>query len=135
VLHLPDRNLQDAGCRLAPEANDARAGEIAKEANSLPRDESQRALFLFLTEQWDRYDTLDFDRRLLYAIHETATPPLRQRIAEKLRLAGRTDFLTILAGRDYRARAAAMSTGEVDFLVQMLARNREWERLWKLAFH
>ena len=40
----------------------------------------------------------------------------------------------MIAGGDYRSRAAVMSPGEADFLVQMLAAHKEWAKLWTLAF-
>ena len=55
-------------------------------------------------------------------------------MTEKLRLAGRTDFLTILVGSDTRSRAAVMTPDETAFLVQMLTANKEWARLWALVF-
>jgi WD40 repeat protein len=42
--------------------------------------------------------------------------------------------LTVIAGGDYRSRAAVMTQGEADFLVQMLAAHKEWSKLWTLAF-
>lgn len=131
---LSDPLAREAVCHLFLEQNDEQARAIAVEAGYLPRDEGRRALFLFLTEQWERYEVLDFDRRLLTAAHEAAGPTLRGRITEKLRAAGRTDFLTVLAGHDFRSRAARMAPGEADFLVQMLTAHREWPRLWTLAF-
>ncbi|RMH37871.1 MAG: hypothetical protein D6690_01300, partial [Nitrospirae bacterium] len=47
-----------------------------------------RALFYFLTEQWEKYETLDLDRSLLRAIYQTADHALRQRIMEQARRAG-----------------------------------------------
>src|SRR5205823_2658947 len=44
------------------------------------------------------------------------------------------DFLTVLAGSDYRSRAGRMTPGEADVLVQLLTANREWAKLWALAF-
>jgi hypothetical protein len=59
---------------------------------------------------------------------------LRRRILLKLRAAGRTDFLTVVAGRDYVARAAEATYAELELLVQTLVSNGEWPILWKLVF-
>jgi hypothetical protein len=134
LRHLRSTDAQEAVCRLFLERDDPQARAAALEGGYLPHEEHQRALFLFLTEQWDRYQALDFDSRLLFAVHEAASADLRTRILEKLRTAGRTDFLTVLAGRDYRSRAGRMTAAEADVLVQMLASNREWDKLWSLLF-
>ncbi len=131
---LKKASAKEALCRLFIERGDPIAREIALASDYLPRDEYQRALFFFLTEQWERYEALDFDRRLLRTVYDSANTPLRQRIMEKLRAAGRTDFLTVVAGRDYRSRAAEITPVEADFLVQMLARNSEWAKVWALVF-
>jgi len=134
LRQLKNPEAKDEVCRLVVERDDPVARAAALEADYAPRDEHQRALFFFLTEQWERYEALDFDRRLLRAVYEAADAGLRQRITEKLRAAGRADFLTVIAGGDYRSRAAVMSPAEADFLVQMLAAHKEWAKLWTLAF-
>jgi hypothetical protein len=132
--HLENEDAQEAFCRLLVERDHPVAREAAIVAGYLPRDEQQRALFLFLTEQWERYDDLDFDRQLLRAAYAVAEGQLRDRVREKLRAAGRTDFLPIIAGADYRDRATEMTASERDVLLQTLAANHEWEILWRLAF-
>lgn len=134
LRQLKNPEAKDEVCRLVVERDDPAARAAALEAGYAPRDEHQRALFFFLTEQWERYEALDFDRRLLRAVYEAADAVQRQRVTEKLRAAGRADFLTVIAGGDYRSRAAVMSPGEADFLAQMLAAHKEWAKLWMLAF-
>jgi WD40 repeat protein len=125
---------REAVCQLFLEHDNLAARDAALAAGWLPEGAGDRALFLFLSEQWDRYDIFDFDRRLLAAIHESASPELKQRITEKLRTAGRPDFLSVLAGADYRARVSRMEPEEADFLVSLLIQHGEWSRLWNLVF-
>jgi len=134
LSELTDPAARDAVCQRFLDRNDDEARRAALEGGYLPRDPAKRALFLFLTEQWERYEALDFDRRLLATIHEAADAGLRQRITEKLRAAGRTDYLAVLAGQDFRSRAGRMSAAESEVLVRLLAGNREWDRLWPLVF-
>jgi HEAT repeat protein len=134
ALRQLEEKAKEALCRLLIEHYYPIAQEIALAAGYVPRDEYQRALFFFVTEQWERYEALDFDRRLLRTAYDTADAALRQRVMEKLRKAGRTDFLVVVAGGDYRSRAAEMTPREADFLVQMLAANGEWAKLWPLVF-
>jgi hypothetical protein len=134
LRQLEHPEAREAVCRAFLDQGDEHAGTAAVAAGYAPEDDGHRALFFFLTGQWERYEALDFDRRLLHAVHEGATPALRQRILDKVRAAGRADFLTILAGADYRSRAGRATPAEADVLVQMLAEHRDWPRLWGLAF-
>ncbi len=109
------------------------AKEIALANGYAPRAPETRSLFYFLTEQWPAYDALDFDQGMLRTIYEGSVPEMRQRIASRVQSAGRTDYLTILAGVDYRARAEKVNASEAALLIRVLAGNREYERLWRLA--
>lgn len=134
LTQLSHKEAKEALCRFVIEHENPTALEAALTTGYLPRDPTQRALFLFVTEQWEQYETLDFDHSLLSSAHRSASPELRRRIASKLRKAGRTDFLTVLAGTDYRSRAADMSLDETEILVQLFSDKQEWEKLWKLVF-
>ena len=124
---------QEALCQLVIHHDSEQARQAALDAGYLPEDPRQRALFYFITEQWESYQAIDFDRSVLRAVHEAAGPELRRRILERLRRAGRVDYLTVLAGADYRSRAADLSKEEADFLLRLLAENQEWDKVWSLA--
>lgn len=134
VLLLKDPEAQDEVCRIYLEQNDPIARQAAIQAGYLPIEAHQRALFFFLTDSWERYQALDFDRRLLRSAYGAARAELRQRINARIRASGRVDFLTVITGGDSRARIAAMSPDEVQFLVQMLIEKQAWEQLWKRVF-
>lgn len=125
---------QEAFCQYIIDHKNPIAQEIARSAGYLPRDVSQKALFLFLTEQWEHYESLDFDHTLLTVIFQTASPQLRRRLTTLIRKAGRTDFLKILVGQDYSSYAADMTPEETEVLVRVLSDKREWAKLWKLVF-
>lgn len=120
--------------RFAVEEENALALAICQECGYLPSLPEQRALYFFLTDRLEEYETLDFDQRLLNAVYETSGGELRQRILRKIQHAGRSDFLSILTGSDVRARAARMSAIESELLIRVLSKNRDWNRLWILAF-
>jgi len=134
LRNLGSKTAQQALCRLVIERDDPVARDAALAAGYVPQDEEQRALFFFLTEQWERYDLLDFDRQFLRAAYEEADDHLRRRVREKLRASGRADFLAVLAGQDYRASVLEMSPGELDLFLQTLIANQEWATLWDLVF-
>jgi len=70
----------------------------AIEAGYLPERQRDRAVFLYLTEQWGRYDEVDPDGELVYAayleMHHSADPRahnLTWRILDTARRNGRPD--------------------------------------------
>lgn len=145
LAHLKDQETIDALCVRVTDSIDSAdkntaegkidtlAKEIALANGYAPRAPETRALFYFLTEQWPAYDALDFDQGMLRTIYEASVPEMRQRIASRVQAAGRTDYLTILAGVDYRARAEKVNASEAALLIRVLDENREYERLWRLA--
>ncbi|WP_172797855.1 WD40 repeat domain-containing protein [Longilinea arvoryzae] len=132
------RNLQSpesraALCQSFIATGNTEAGQAAQDAGYLPSASEQRALFLFLTAQWQAYETLDFDQRILRALYETADANLRQRLRHTVQNAGRIDFLSILTGSSDRERAARMDSAEAGLVIQMLTRSQNWDRIWQLA--
>ena len=124
---------KDALCRAICEHDFPTAFDISLRSGYLPGDPAQRAQYLFMTEQWDAYEALDFDYSLLRTAHRLASANLRRRMAEKLRSTGRTEFLTVMAGADYYSRAGDMSETEIEVMVHMLSEQKEWGRLWKVT--
>jgi WD40 repeat protein len=130
-LTLPES--KSALCMLAVYQNDPAACQIALQAGYRPEKPEQRALFVFLAGLTDEYLSIDFDQRLMRTVYETSQPELRQRIASQVQRSGQTAFLTILAGIDFRNRAAYLTNDEVQLFVDLLINNQEWSRLWPLV--
>lgn len=134
ALHALQRvETRDALCLRFIHEGEPLACQVAVESGYAPNEPEQRALFYFLSEQWPAYDAIDFDQSLMRTLYETGATELRQRIAGRVQVAGKTPYLTILAGFDYRSRADTVNPAEADLLVRILIENAEWERLWRLA--
>lgn len=131
LRRLRDPRAQDAVCRRVIDGEGA-AREAALAAGYRPLTPERQALFLFLTGQWEAYDQLDFDRRLLRAAYEGAAEPLRKRIAGRARQEGRAELIEVIAGRDGR-RLGRMSADEWAATLDVLGRAGAWPRLWQLA--
>src|SRR5205823_14405375 len=71
----------------------AHGQEIARAAGYVFSTPEGRALHLFLTDQIEAYEALDFDHRLLRDAFASLPDRLRQRIVEKIRHSGRVDWL------------------------------------------
>jgi len=86
LLHLLDRKDQqgleiagDTLCKLFIYQDGAAAAHLAARNKFLPRHNCCAALFLFLSERWDEYQSIDFNQGLLSAAYETASPALRKK--------------------------------------------------------
>ncbi|MBI4657315.1 MAG: hypothetical protein HY735_00450 [Verrucomicrobia bacterium] len=133
LWQLRDPLAREALCRLVLQRDEPLAREAAVNAGYAPREPSQRALFYFLTEQWEAYEDLDFDRQLLARAYESGDRTLRCRVAEKGRRSGRTEWLTAVVGRRYDRRLSEMTGEEWEAAVTVLRENSRWEDLWQMA--
>ncbi len=133
LRELSDPRAQDAVCRLFIHQDMHLARDAALEGGYVPTDAVQQALFFFLTDQWERYDTLDFDRNLLRIAYAAADAALSRRLREQMRRSGHSDFLTAVAEEDLETRVKEMMESEAELLVQMLTGRHAWERLWELV--
>jgi len=105
------------------------ACEAAVAAQYAPGDPNQRALFYFITEQWEKYENLDFDQTLLKAEYEAADDPLKKRIGETAKRTGRVEWAEIIVGRQWEN----LTDEEWETTLTVLERNERWERIWQLA--
>lgn len=133
LQRLESMEAREALCRLVIEQENPLAQSAALAGGYLPCEEQPRALFLFMTEQWERYAAHDFDRRLMHQSYFAASKSLRLRIREKLRTVGRIDFLPIIAGESSEASTFQFDASESELLVQTLI-NRDWATLWSRVF-
>ncbi len=98
-----------------------------------PSDPAQQTLFLFLTDQWARFESLDFDRRLIIRAYTQAEPALRARILEQARYSGQISWLE-QAPRTRSTRWARDLTGDDwKMILRELVQTAQWDSLWRLA--
>jgi WD40 repeat protein len=124
---------QEALCHLVIEHDHPTAREIAIAAGYAPRETGQRALFYFLSEQWEKYEALDFDHSLLRAVYETADEQTRRRIMEKARRAGRVEWVMVATGGRMLRRLGEMTDAEWEAALAVLEGGKRWEEMWRLA--
>jgi len=144
-----DPTIRDGACQVIPNlqksetrqallqhliaAEHPLAQEKALQAGYLPDSPDNRALYLFLTGQWEQYESLDFDQRLLQTTFAASPDPLRKRIAQTVQRSGRVAYLKILTGFDQELRRGNITAQNAEVLFRILTANQEWEQLWKLA--
>jgi len=124
---------QEALCSLFLEYEDAQALKIVRRHGYLPSDPARRALYYFLTQQWERYEQLDADYRLLSLAYEHATPLIRRRLLNLSRYTGRVGWL----GEVRRGQAVRgirdLSDADWQSLIEYLTRSERWGDLWRIA--
>ncbi len=133
LTHLQNAAAQEELCRQVIEHDHSLARQAAIACGYAPREPQRRALFYILTEQWERYEQLDFDSSLLRTVYETVDAPKRAKIAALARQAGWAGFVDAVAGKQISRRLGALSEVEWDVIQTILTRNRRWEDLWWLA--
>jgi WD40 repeat protein len=128
-----NHSAQEALCRFVTHHHQPSTEREVLAAGYRPREESQRALFYFLTEQWEEYEALDFDHGLLRTVYEAANEQLRRRIAATARRAGRLEWVGIASGGRQGRRLASMTDVEWKAALIVLEENDRWEEFWRLA--
>jgi hypothetical protein len=124
---------REALCRRAMQPGATSARKVAVAAGYAPQAPGQRALFYFLTGQWEAYEALDFDQALLRAFYHTADEEMRRQIAAQARGLGRVEWVAVVTGGRRCLRLAAMSEAEWRVSADVLAARAAWPELWRLA--
>jgi WD40 repeat protein len=124
---------REALCRLVIHHDEPGARQIVSAAGYVPHEESNRALYYFLTEQWNAYESLDFDHRLLRQAYDAGDERLRSRVAAKARQAGRVEWVEMVAGGKQGRRLGVMTDAEWQIALTVLHSRKRWQELWRLA--
>ncbi len=133
AILLTNPEAKESICCLIIEQDHQVARQVAFTARYVPKDQIQKALFYFMTEQWDKYEGLDFDQTLLQKAHELANEQIRKRIAKNLRQAGRVEWLKVIAGGHQKKRLREMTNAEWETTLAVLNSGKQWDEMWRLA--
>lgn len=125
--------IQDTLCQLFLRYDDQSARDVTLSKNYLPLQVHSRAMFLFLTNQWEQYELLDFDGSLLTAAYETASPELRKRLLDFSRNSGRTDWVTRLSASTRLRWLNDLGDDDWRASIRSLADQKRYSDLWLLA--
>jgi WD40 repeat protein len=131
--HMDYPGVAEALCAAAIERGSKAASSLASNAGYAPKAPRDRALFLFLSEQWKEYEEFDFDMGLLKEAYEMAGDDLRRRIAAVATAAGRLELVELVSGSRRKRSMDEMTDGEWEKAISILRRRREWEKMWKIA--
>lgn len=133
LRQLTNLQAQEELCRWAIESDHIEARQAALEGGYAPKDPRRRALFFLLTEQWERYASLDFDTSLVRAVYETGDQGLRAKISQLARRSGWSGYLEASAGRRTARRLEGLTATEWEVILAVLGRHQRWQVAWQLA--
>jgi len=128
--NLEQEASREVLCQRLIDGADGLVREVVLRAAYEPRNPGQRAVFLLLTGQLERYHEVDFDRGLLRNEYTRAGEAERKRILQAIRESGRADILAAVVGKGGQV---AIEGEEARLAIDLLARNGEWSHLWRLA--
>lgn len=126
---------ETALCDLFIQYEDEKAKEITQHNHFSPQAPVQRALYLFLTGQWEAYNIQDFDGSMIRNGYETASSPLRKRILHQSRISGYTEWLASIQTKSNSRTKYLTDLSNADWVntVDQLISLEKYNDLWKLA--
>ena len=129
---LKTPQLQTEVCRLATEENNQTALEVATTYGYTPDTPEQSALFFYFTQQWDKYQNVDSDSRLLEEIYYNSSSQLQKRIDEHGQALKRLEWVWMRLGGKEGRRVKQISSADWEQLFQVVFQGQHWEVAWTL---
>lgn len=133
-LALEDnRHAMDAICQVALLYEDRSALALTQDHAWMPQNQTDKALFLFLTSKWVAYEAFDFNYTLLAAAFEQADPSMRQRILAHGRQSGHSEWLRASPHTTPVRPIHEMSPADWQFAIRSLLEKQSHAELSLLA--
>jgi WD40 repeat protein len=116
-------------CRLAIYFDDPAAREICQQQNLSPSAPSDKAIYYFLSAQWDQYETFDFTHQWLTEAYSSASPAIRQKILSQARASGQIEWLSRLSDSRPAVVLRELTPPDWERIVQTILHNPS-QLLW-----
>lgn len=117
-------------CRLVIEEQDETAQKIALAAAYAPSNPQTKAIYYFLTEQWEKYQTSDPKHSFLEKAYLEADELMQRRMGEIAQQAGRLEWVQVVVKGK---RLQEMTDREWQTTIEVLKTGKHWEQIWKLS--
>lgn len=136
LVELADQSgsvlARDLLCRLAILHDHAGARQLCAERNYLPTDTPSQAAFLFLTEQWDAHQQMDYSGQWLTAAYEAGDANLKQKILSQSRSSGKTEWLNNIPHTRTAINLNALTPRDWKIILEGLFVNQAQDTLMRL---
>ena len=120
--------LNDADHQIANQA--LKTGEHLKNRDS-------QVLFYFLSEQWDKYERIDFDQTVLTTIFEFESDWLKtqitDKITDKIKQSQNSEWLSIIRGGKPAKNVESMRESDWQVTLEVLSKSKYYQEMWRLA--
>ncbi len=120
-------------CRLFTQYEDRAARDLAVNHGYIPENPTEKALFLFLTEQWEQYHQIDANHAALINAYETNHRAIRRRILAVSRQSGQIEWLREISHTADIRWLGDLTDPDWELTITRLLNNGRFEELWKLA--
>jgi len=120
-------------CNIFVLYEDELALNLSIQCNLTPTDSIEKAVFLFLSNQWDLYQKLDFNRALISSAYEKSSEPVRKRLLNSSRESGINDWLANLSQRSQSRWLDDMRFEDWMLAIKTCQENMLWPEMWKLC--
>ena len=120
-------------CRLFIQYEDRAARDLAVTNNYSPENPTEKALFYFLSEQWDLYAQSDINHAALIHSYEVNGRDLRRRILALSRQSGQIEWLREISKTADIRWLGDLTDPDWELSINRLSSSHRNEELWRLA--
>ncbi|MEA5490219.1 MULTISPECIES: WD40 repeat domain-containing protein [Pseudanabaena] len=135
LTHLKDKAIIDSLCKRWIENPSKLLENIIREGGYEPEEASDKALFYFLMDEWQKYEDLDFDQSLLSKAYRSANQGIQNRISDKSRKAGRSEFIKIITNSNRSFDDEKMTDQDWETFIDILASNPDRKVIWRFLYN
>jgi len=134
LRNLTNQLAIDTLCEGITDGNYEPARAIGIECSYKPKETGRRCLFYVITGQTEEYFDLDFEFEHLRAEYIAAPEPVQQRIRTAIHQSGDRRLMGMFGEVRRRFVAKDLTEQEALLMLDVYARNRQWEEIFALLF-
>ena len=135
LRNLRDKKAIDTFCEIWLDKQSQQFRAIIKKCNYAPSDANTRALFYFLMGDWQKYEGLDIDQRLLANAYKSANKEIQDRVTAIARQGGRIELLKILVDSKHGFGFDKITDKNLSTLVDILVANPDRKEIWRFLYN
>ena len=135
LRNLRDKKAIDTFCEIWLDKQSQQFRAIIKKCNYAPSDANTRALFYFLMGDWQKYEGLDIDQKLLANGYKSANKEIQDRVTAIARQAGRIELLKILVDSKHGFGFDKITDKDLSTLIDILVANPDRKEIWRFLYN